>query len=171
MYLFITTKTITMNMFEIHTREGKAVPINDLDKEACNLWGTPLDKKSYASPYDEPEVHDKYMSGEYTYGKSRMTGKVALYASRENWFDKIGWKIAYHTMTSWQELRDDVLAVYRKHNIPDEDLKDDPRVWGWIQLIDLWESQGYVAVSLDGDYNVLAKGGIRTATQEETTVV
>lgn len=157
-----------MNMFQILDKDGKAIDINALDQEACILWGTKLDKKSYASPYDKSGVYDKYMSGEYTYGSIKVGGETSFYAARENWFDQIGWRIAQGN-TAWTGLKDDLLEVYKKYDIPEEDIKADPRVWGFIELIDLWESKGYVAVSMDGDYNILSKNGIGTATPEEPT--
>jgi len=156
-----------MNQFQIHDKDGKAIVINDLDHEACDLWGTKIDNEprgSYASPYDKPGVYDAYMRGEYKY--SGIVGEVAFYASRANWFDYIGWKIAQGN-TTWKGLKDALLEVYRKYEIPDEEVKKDPRIWGFIELIDHWESKGYVPVCLSGDDRILSKGGVKTQTEEE----
>lgn len=158
-----------MNMFQIHDKDGKAININTLDQEACDLWDTQVDNKpkgSYASPYDKPEVKEKYMRGDHKF--NGIGGEVAFWAQRENWFDTIGWKIA-QGKTSWKGLRDEFLEIYRKYNIPEEDLKKDARIWGFVELIDLWESKGYIPVSMDGDYNILSKNGIRTALPEDAT--
>lgn len=153
-----------MNQFEIHDKDGNAIILNELDRQACDLWGTQIDnsrKGQWASPYDA--VKDKYLSGEYTYGERKMKGEVAFWASRQNWFDRIGWQIA-SGKTTWEELREDILSIYLEHCIPIEEIQQDIRIWGFVQLIELWKSKGYVPVSLDGDYNLLSKGGVVTET-------
>lgn len=156
-------------MFQIHDKDGNAVDINILDKEACDLWGTEIDNKhkgKYASPSDIPEVKAQYFAPEY---KGRYSGELSYWIERQNWFDWIGWKIAQGN-TSWEALKEEVLEPYRKHGEEMmEYIKTEPRIWGFIELIALWESKGYIPVSMDGDYNILSKNGIRTATLEETT--
>lgn len=147
-----------MNMFEIHDKNGNAVTLGDLDAQACFIWGKDVDPKHYAYPQHKPEKFASY--------KESFQFAVAS----ENWFDKIGWMIAKGE-TNWSKLKGAILKIYLDNDIPIEELTKYPEIWGFILLINNWELKGYKAVSLDGDYNVLAKGGIRTATEAETTVV
>lgn len=32
-----------MNQFEIHDKDGNAIILNELDRQACDLWGTQID--------------------------------------------------------------------------------------------------------------------------------
>lgn len=156
-----------MNQFQIHDSNGKAIAINDLDAEACTLWGTQIDKKSYASPYDKPEIKNIYFQD--VQGQ-RMLNEFTFWSQRQDWFNSMAWKIAQGN-TTWKGLREAHLAIYVQHEIAIEELQIDARVWGFIELIEMWESKGYIPVSMDGDYNILSKNGIHTATAEETTVV
>lgn len=156
-----------MNQFQIHDSNGKAIAINVLDEEACKLWGTEVHKKNYASPYDKPEIKNIYFQD--VQGQ-RMLNEFTFWSQRQDWFNSIAWKIAQGN-TTWKGLRDDTLSIYLQNDIPMDEIKAEPKVWGFIELIDMWESKGYIPVSMDGDYNILSKNGIHTATAEETTVV
>lgn len=65
-----------MSAFQILDAEGKAVGINQLDKEACEFWGVELHPKQYASPSDQ----------------------------RINWFDCIGWNISITQRPTWRKV-------------------------------------------------------------------
>lgn len=67
-----------MNAFQILDANGKAISINSLDKEVCELVGVDVDKKHYCK-----------------LGKREDYDSNWDYISKtSNWFDTIGWLIA-----------------------------------------------------------------------------
>lgn len=126
---------MSLPAFEIHDKEGKAMLIADLDAEACALWGKEVHPKEYAYPQHKPEKFASYKE------------EFEFYTGKENWFDKIGWRIANHNL-DWEELKAVILWPFLKHEIPLEEIKSYPAIWGFIELIDLWESKGYTPVSI-----------------------
>lgn len=67
-----------MNSFQILDKEGKPIPIKDLDKQACDFWQQEVHTKWYAHPQKRREDEDEFS-----------------YISRQgNWFDIVGWNIA-----------------------------------------------------------------------------
>lgn len=149
-----------MSSFQIHDASGQAISINNLDKEACELWGTEVHKKDYASPSDIPEIKARYFT-EHNPEEHRkpLLDECKFWMERQNWFDWIGWKIAQGN-TSWEGLREEILTPYRKHGEGMmEYIKTDPRIWGFIDLINLWEHKGYTPVQLNSDYHIISKNG------------
>lgn len=66
--------------FQILNKDNDAININDLDVEAAEFFGIPVDDKEYAAP-----------NGPY---------------SGCNWYDTIGWSIAFgKENASWAEVR------------------------------------------------------------------
>lgn len=65
--------------FQIKNKEGKAIAINELDKEAAEFWGKEVHKKNYANP-----VKDTDDMSEIERIRAEMSS---------NWFDIIGWCI------------------------------------------------------------------------------
>ena len=65
--------------FEIHTKEGEAIPINMLDKEAAAFWGKEVHPKNYANPVKiDPDMKSI----------DRIRAEMS-----SNWFDTIGYQI------------------------------------------------------------------------------
>lgn len=132
-----------MNQFQIHTDAGIPVSIEHLDEMACELWGVPIHPKNYASPMIKPEgaTHSEL---------------ARFYASQENWFDKIGWRIAQGN-TTWQGLKDEILEPFTREGLLDEAMAH-PGIGGFIRLIDLWQSKGYLPVQLT-DNEIISMDG------------
>jgi hypothetical protein len=93
--------------FQINDKEGKAIPISELDKEAALSWGKEVESRSYADPTplftnDENLQGEELRKAMWDY-EMRRTG---------NWFDVIGhsihdqgnamggWANVVHTMMS-----------------------------------------------------------------------
>lgn len=80
--------------FQIRTKEGEALSISELDKEAAAFWGKEVHHKRYADPGEEPDPSDIR----------------ACMNRANNWFDAIGWyiaeskEIAYPENMSWYQI-------------------------------------------------------------------
>ncbi len=119
--------------FQILDSNNNAIPIKDLDAEACLLWNKDTHPKWYAYPEIEPT---EYPTPEY---KSRW----AFISSTTNWFDKIGWLI-HDGMESWDDIRNYLLDPFKE--FPKEEIEQYLPVYGYINLINHWESKGYKPV-------------------------
>lgn len=140
-----------MNMFQIHTAEGSALNMGFLDQMAAGLWGKEVHPEDYAYPKHMPEKFES------------SAEEMEFFAYNENWYDKIGYRISQGN-TTWAGLKEEILKPFRDNDISDEELEAYPGIWGFVKLIDLWESKGYIPASLAGDYTLLSKGG-KTAQQ------
>ena len=78
-----------MNSFQILDKDGKALTMAELDKEAAEFWGKEVHPKHYANPFPE-KVADKEAS---LSEKIQIESKNAL-NNASNWFDVIGWNIS-----------------------------------------------------------------------------
>ena len=114
--------------FQILDKDGNAIIINDLDKEACDFWKQEYDPKFYASP--------KEMWG--------------------NWFDVIGYKIHNpidpNYTKGWGNVKHNMLLVsvgglYQQvgniHELHTKISGVNNYLLPYFQLIDHWESKGY----------------------------
>lgn len=79
-----------MNSFQILDKDGNAIPINTLDKEAADFWNKELDPKYYADPSKKDT--DRWLGA--------------------NWFDTIGWYIANqgNYTTGWANVVSSLVA-------------------------------------------------------------
>lgn len=71
-----------MNAFQILDKDGKAIPINALDREVCEMIGVEPDPKWYCTlgrREDFPEG---------------QKGELDFLFKTSNWYDTIGWLIA-----------------------------------------------------------------------------
>lgn len=84
-----------MSAFQILNKDGIAIPINELDKEICELWGVPIHPKRYAME-NPREYYPEGNKGNYDY------------VSQANWFDTIGYMIASENKTF-----EDIIEYYR----------------------------------------------------------
>lgn len=130
--------------FEIHNAQGHAILIEQLDKEACELWSTEVHPKNYASPSDIPSVKAMYFIEKE--GREKYLNEVKFWTERQNWFDWIGWKI-HSGINTWEDLRKDIITPYEEKGLL-EAAKELPTIWGFIDLINLWESKGYTPVQV-----------------------
>lgn len=125
-----------MNAFQILDSNNKAISINELDKQACQVWNRELSDREYACPSDESHL---------------------------NWFDMIGFKIAnqsnYHTLGTWTNVKHTIHMSILERKITDsktgelslsqEDI-DFVRQYikPYIDLINHWESLGYIPLQI-----------------------
>ena len=78
-----------MNKFEILNKEGKAITMAELDKEAAEFWGKEVHPKHYANPFP-----DKKISKDTPYSEAVRIERENAMNNVSNWFDVIGWNIA-----------------------------------------------------------------------------
>lgn len=129
--------------FQIKNKEGEAITIKELDKEAAEFWGKEVHPKWYANPV-------KPRDGESSIDTMRREMST-------NWFDCIGYQIHkpsnedyqgwdgvkrslwslhssnwYNKIMVWSEEEALIyLAVVKEHIQP------------YYELIDYWQSKGY----------------------------
>ena len=78
-----------MNKFQILNKEGKAITMAELDKEAAEFWGKEVHPKHYANPFP-----DKKISKDTPYSEAVRIERENAMNNVSNWFDVIGWNIA-----------------------------------------------------------------------------
>ena len=90
-----------MNKFEILNKEGKAITMAELDKEAAEFWGKEVHPKHYANPFP-----DKIADERASFAERMKIERENAWNNNFNWFDIIGWNIANQgTYTyGWQNV-------------------------------------------------------------------
>ena len=90
-----------MNKFEILNKEGKALTMGELDKEAAEFWGKEVHPKHYANPFP-----DKVADERASFAERMKIERENAWNNNFNWFDIIGWNIANQgTYTyGWQNV-------------------------------------------------------------------
>ena len=61
-----------MNKFEILNKEGKAITMAELDKEAAEFWGKEIDPKNYANPFPKKVADENASLSEKCAYNSKM---------------------------------------------------------------------------------------------------
>lgn len=160
-----------MNAFKILDKNGKALTMGELDKEAAEFWGKEVHPKHYANPFpDEPISQDATISE-----KIRINHKNAL-NNVHNWFDVIGlniacqgdytsgWQNVVHTMVV-QSLGDCLVSLRRDKPIELAEFVGDTEMhlgsnWEeelyatlnyykpFVDLINHWMAKGYTPVKV-----------------------
>ena len=155
--------------FKVLDAQGVAIPINTLDEEACELWGIEVHPKEYATPFKRKFTNPDNLEGrELALAELRFQ----IDAPTLNWFDMIGSKIAFNhsRAVTWSMIREEIVEsviVYKLlegSKLVDTEKVDDVPVLKedisvaiacgiefvrpFIELINLWESQGYSPVKL-----------------------
>jgi hypothetical protein len=164
--------------FEIHDKDNKAIPIKDLDAEAAALWGKEVDPKWYADPTplftnDENLQGEDLRKARWDH-EIRKTGNwfdVIGHAIHSQGFAMGGWANVVHTMmsSSWPSAFIDTSEGYKdrpvklKMSIQESGdiyllhLGDDLKMsligsvlylTPYIDLINHWQSKGYVPVKV-----------------------
>lgn len=112
--------------FMIKDKDGNAIVINELDREACEFWNKTLDSRDYATPK----------------------------GSMSNWFDVIGYRIHSpgNYTKGWNNVKNDLLVgcmAGKYEYLYDADAFEQ-RLLGirlylapYYKLIDHWEAKGY----------------------------
>lgn len=90
-----------MNKFQILNKDGKALTMAELDKEASKFWGKEVHPKHYANPFSDKVADEGASFAE----RMKIERENALYNS-SNWFDIIGWNIANqgNYTSGWQNV-------------------------------------------------------------------
>ena len=90
-----------MNKFEILNKDGKALTMAELDKEAAEFWGKEVHPKHYANPFP-----DKKISKDASYSEAIRIEHENARNNFSNWFDIIGWNIANqgNYTSGWQNV-------------------------------------------------------------------
>ena len=90
-----------MNAFQILDKDGKALTMAKLDKEAAEFWSKEVHPKHYANPFPDKVADEGASISE----KIQIENKNAL-NNASNWFDVIGWNIANQNnyTTGWQNV-------------------------------------------------------------------
>lgn len=78
-----------MNAFKILDKNGKALTMAELDKEAAEFWNKEVHPKHYANPFPEKKV-----SKDTSYSEAVRIERENALNNTSNWFDIIGWNIA-----------------------------------------------------------------------------
>ena len=161
-----------MNAFKILDKNGKALTMGELDKEAAEFWGKEIHPKHYANPFpDEPIPQDATVLE-----KIRINHKNAL-NNAHNWFDVIGlniacqddytsgWQNVVHTMVV-QSLGDCLVSLRRDKPIELAEFVGDTEIhlgssWEeelyatlnyykpFVDLINHWMAKGYIPVKVE----------------------
>lgn len=123
--------------FQIHSADGKALYINELDKEACELWGKEYHPKDYANP-NPPSIKEDWL---------KCVEDAQNHA--DNWFDKIG-HIIHEGADNWTTVREKFLSIYTEtiEKFGLEVCMEVPGIGGHVNLINHWESKGYIPVPI-----------------------
>jgi hypothetical protein len=132
--------------FQIRNKEGQALFINDLDREACALWDKAYDEKQYVTPWKpDPE-------------KSDLENTISEVSG--NWFDVIGHCIHSPQVDHWgkgwipvkmsMSLRHVNFALYDYFSKKAEMSETLDKIKfsleylkPYFDLIDHWEAKGY----------------------------
>lgn len=104
----------------INTKNNKPIFLNDLDKEAAELWGKEVHIKQYAHPYFSEDGNEKF------------------WWLSNNWFDVIGWAIHSSRATSWKKV--EACLIY---DVFDGDSENEV-VKPHLELIKHWKEKGYL---------------------------
>jgi len=126
--------------FQIKDKDGKARTINDLDQDACTIWGVDINDEHYAEPYERAN----------------------------NWFDEIGYLIHSPTTTcpyfsGWKEIKKNLMVMHMEGSFLKDDGKPqtseyvagmfqhlvDDYLKPYYELIDYWDALGYTPHKVD----------------------
>lgn len=125
--------------FQILDKEGKALEINQLDREACELWKVDYDEKYYAYPEIPFENKDNLEGIELTKAKFKHKLNQPI-----NWFDSIGWEIHQYGK-SLEQIKKDYIGKYRSFELTIDEIMTIKPFCDYINLLDLWIQKGYKA--------------------------
>lgn len=161
-----------MNAFKILDKNGKALTMGKLDKEAAEFWGKEVHPKHYTNPFPDKVASEDAPLSE----KIRIESKNAL-NNASNWFDVIGWNIANqgkytfswrnvaHTMLA-ENLGECLINLYEDEQIKIAEFVGDKELhladnWEiklfhtlnyykpFVDLINHWSAKGYVPVKIE----------------------
>lgn len=143
--------------FSILDKDGRAVAMGILDKDACELWEKDVDKKRCACPYKRRPAPDNMILEEAIKFESDESMREAMSTS---WYDMIGFSI--HQLSgkiTWLDvihkmmgdmLTDSVILLkdemYSFNEKEDYIIEIDTMldyIQPYINLINLWISKGY----------------------------
>ena len=115
--------------FQIKNSEGNTFTINNLDKEVCNLWGHPVDKKAYCVPLGRDEFD------------SSTKGYIE-YLRQSNWYDSVGYMIHSEKCSSWDQVINSFKVLY-KDILEEYKMSLEVLIPHEMKLINHWNDKGY----------------------------
>ena len=161
-----------MNAFKILDKNGKALTMGELDKEAAEFWGKEVHPKHYANPFP-----NKVASENATISEKIKIEHENARNNGSNWFDIIGWNIANqgNCTTGWQNvvhtmvvqsLGDCLVSLRRDKPIELAEFVGDTEIhlgnsWEeelystlsyykpFVDLINHWMAKGYIPVKVE----------------------
>lgn len=161
-----------MNAFKILDKNGKALTMGKLDKEAAEFWGKEVHPKHYANPFPDKIADEGASLAE----RIKIERDNALHDA-SNWFDVIGWNIANQGKYtfSWRNVAHTMLAENLGECLinlyEDEQIKIAEFVGGkelhladnweiklfhalnyykpFVDLINYWAAKGYTPVQIE----------------------
>lgn len=122
--------------FEIHDKDGKAININDLDREVCEIVGNEYDNKHYCL-LGRREDHDS---------------DFHFFSRTYNWFDTIGWMIASEGKTFEQiiEYYTEPMKEFLGQVAEDGTIVTIDYIYPYhMKLLRTWIAKGYQPKSVD----------------------
>ena len=161
-----------MNAFKILDKNGKALTMGELDKEAAEFWGKEVHPKHYANPFP-----NKKISKDIPYSEAVRIERENALNNVHNWFDVIGlniacqddytsgWQNVVHTMVV-QSLGDCLVSLRRDKPIELAEFVGDTEIhlgnsWEeelystlnyykpFVDLINHWMAKGYIPVKVE----------------------
>lgn len=161
-----------MNKFQILDKNGKAITMAELDKEASEFWGKEIDPKHYANPFPN-KVADEGAS----FSERMEIERDNALNNGSNWFDIIGWNIANqgNYTSGWQNvaytmiaenLGECLISLHKDEPIKIAEFVGDKEIhlgdnWEiklfhtlnyykpFIDLINHWAAKGYTPVKIE----------------------
>ena len=161
-----------MNAFKILDKNGKALTMAELDKEAAEFWGKEIHPKHYANPFPDKKAGEGASFAE----KMRIERENAL-NNAHNWLDVIGlniacqgdytsgWQNVVHTMVV-QSLGECLVNLHKDKPIKLAEFVGDAEIhlgdsWEeelyptltyfkpFVDLINHWMAKGYIPVKVE----------------------
>lgn len=161
-----------MNSFQILNKDGKALTMGELDKEAAEFWGKEVHPKHYANPFP-----DKVASEGASFAEKMRIEHENARNNTCSWFYVIGWNIAnqgtytygwqnvVHTMVT-ENLGECLVSLRENEPIKIAEFVGDTEIhlessWEealystlnyykpFIDLINHWMAKGYTPVMIE----------------------
>ena len=148
-----------MNAFKILDKNGKALTMGELDKEAAEFWGKEVHPKHYANPFP-----DKKISKDTPYNVHNWFDVIGLNIACQDDYTS-GWQNVVHTMVV-QSLGDCLVSLRRDKPIELAEFVGDTEIhlgnsWEeelystlnyykpFVDLINHWMAKGYIPVKVE----------------------
>ena len=152
-----------MNAFKILDKNGKALTMGELDKEAAEFWGKEVHPKHYANPFPDKKVGEGASYSEAVRIERENALNNAHIACQGDYTS--GWQNVVHTMVV-QSLGDCLVNLRRDKPIELAEFVGDTEIhlgnsWEeelyatltyykpFVDLINHWMAKGYIPVKVE----------------------